>query len=328
MQYYLTSQVKFDASIQAGLSYDYDTDFPFNRPRCPTTECHWDILSTLGICVKTWNVTEFLNVTYGRGDESRMAKFASLPNGATSNLSVPNMGLVSLNSGQQPLYSDLDDDAIPKSPLFSFSTIYSITSTIGAAEALFYFCVQRYNVSVHDNIDSRELVDKTAEAEYDMFSMPNHPAKVNLTGLKVPGEPDTKFPYGGKAIATLEDSLSYALNGSYSQISSPGSERGRAPSRYLNALDEVDRLSDYSGDGDFGEVLVNVTNNIARSLSNSLSDDLTNVTGDALIAETEVLEKSLAAKKQQKEIGDVLKDHSGHGFKLGLTDRGWKIDRR
>ncbi|KAF9873993.1 hypothetical protein CkaCkLH20_08365 [Colletotrichum karsti] len=286
LYYYLHAELEFDASIQAGLSHSHDSEFPFDQPRCPTTECVWDVVSTLGVCVKTWNVTAFLNVTYGDGDSSHVLKFASLPNGAYSNLSILSSGMVSLNNGQQPMYTAFDESEIPKTRISEFSIIYSVHNQgVRAVEAMFYFCIQRYNVSVHNNIASRELIDATVDSGYFLFNITQTSSPINLTGLKVPGEPNTKFPYGGRVVPLLRDSLDHALNGTFSQISSPGSERGRAPSRFFSAFDEM-----YTPDTKhkMGDAVTNITNNVARSLSNSLSTDPANVTGEAFITETYV----------------------------------------
>ncbi|KAL0935998.1 uncharacterized protein CTRU02_208213 [Colletotrichum truncatum] len=375
-----TSDLKHDTSIYTGLSYNYDTEFPFEPPRCPTTECRWETFSTLGICAKTWNITNLLNVTYGKGKESKMLKLASLPNGAYANLSMPNMGMVSLSSGMKSLYVEPEDsttDAVSQ-----FQIIYSLYGGgIGAMEANFYFCVQRYNVSVHENIVTRELIDATADAEYDLFPMPNHPAPVNLTGLKVPGEPGTKYPYGGKGMSALQSSLASTPNGSYSQLSGSALERGRAPSRYFSMISDAYKKANGSAESVVEGAIWNITNNIARSLTNSLSDDLTNVTGEALITETYVhvrwewlafissqialsilllaiaiiqgrkaglgvvksstlpaffavntqdrllLENGVSDKYRQEEAQGILKNGSGIGWKFGLTERGWVLNR-
>lgn len=262
--------LRFDASIQAGLSHDHSTEFPFDQPRCPTAECRWNIVSTLGICAQTWNVTEHLNITYGDGDRSDVFQFAELPNGASANFSIPGQGrLITLNNGQEPLYQSLNASNLPKTPVFDFSIIYPVSPGLRAVETMFYFCIQRYNISVHNNTASRELVDITADADYDMFTMPNHPAKVNLTGLKVPDEPNTKFPYGGNGIEELQMSLLYALNGTYSPTFGPGTERGRAPSRYFTALEDVYQQGNGRDEDESHAAITNMTNNVARSLSNT-----------------------------------------------------------
>lgn len=261
-----------DPAIQAGLSHSPDSVFPFDQPVCSTTECVWDVVSTLGLCVKVWDTTELLNVTYGRRkmytpNSPPTPTFASLPNGASSDLNddMEKRGMVTLNSGQRPLYTYLDNPEVPETDIFDFTMIFSPPNAgrdVRATEAMLYFCVQQYNVSVHDNVVSRELIGTTADiVEVNTNAL----LGTAIAGLKVPGEPDTKLLYGGRGPWWLRQSLAFAFKGTFSQLSSNRSEQGRAPARYLYALFPNDTET---YEQNVVEVVFNVTNNVARSLTN------------------------------------------------------------
>ncbi|KAF4816302.1 hypothetical protein CGCSCA5_v006645 [Colletotrichum siamense] len=284
----------YDASIQAGLSHDSNTLYPFDQPGCPTTECRWRVFSTLAICTKMWNMTDQLTYNYN-GNSSRFVntgtpRSLSLPNGALANFAPSLTGLVSLNNGQASL---LPAAEVPQSAFFNFTVIFTTTKTTGAMEVMFYMCAQRYNVSVQNNVFSRTLIDSSAEVEEGTFLMPEsttskEQVEVTTEAVTVPQEPGEAFPYGGTALTPLVESLSSAMNGTYPTTEN---ERGRAPSRYLNVLDVVRRERNGTEKQLF-EAVGNVTNNVARSLTNSLRDSLTTeqayITGQAYVSETYV----------------------------------------
>ncbi|KAI8157588.1 hypothetical protein K4K49_005285 [Colletotrichum sp. SAR 10_70] len=284
----------YDASIQAGLSHDSNTLYPFDQPGCPTTECRWRVFSTLAICTKMWNMTDQLTYNYN-GNSSRFVntgtpRSLSLPNGALANFAPSLTGLVSLNNGQASL---LPAAEVPQSAFFNFTVIFTTTKTTGAMEVMFYMCAQRYNVSVQNNVFSRTLIHSSAEVEEGTFLMPEsttskEQVEVTTEAVTVPQEPGVAFPYGGTALTPLIESLSSAMNGTYPTTEN---ERGRAPSRYLNVLDVVRRERNGTEKQLF-EAVGNVTNNVARSLTNSLRDSLTTeqayITGQAYVSETYV----------------------------------------
>ncbi|KAH0441178.1 hypothetical protein CcaCcLH18_02088 [Colletotrichum camelliae] len=284
----------YDASIQAGLSHDSNTLYPFDQPGCPTTECRWGVFSTLAICTKMWNMTDQVKYNYD-GNSSRFVNAGtpnslSLPNGASANFASSLTGLVSLNNGQQSL---LPPAEVPRSAFFNFTVIFTTTATTGAMEVMFYMCAQRYNVSVQNNVFSRTLIHSSAEVEEGTFRVPesttsDEEVEVTTEAVTVPQEPGVAFPYGGTALTPLIESLGSAMNGTYPTTEN---ERGRAPSRYLNVLDVVRRERNGTEKQLF-EAVGNVTNNVARSLTNSLRDSLTTeqayITGQAYVSETYV----------------------------------------
>ncbi|KAF4896243.1 hypothetical protein CGCVW01_v013859, partial [Colletotrichum viniferum] len=281
----------YDASIQAGLSHDSNTLYPFDQPGCPTTECRWRVFSTLAICTKMWNMTDQLTYNYN-GNSSRFVntgtpRSLSLPNGALANFAPSLTGLVSLNNGQASL---LPAAEVPQPAFFNFTVIFTTTKTTGAMEVMFYMCAQRYNVSVQNNVFSRTLIHSSAEVEEGTFLMPEsttskEQVEVTTEAVTVPQEPGVAFLYGGTALTPLIESLSSAMNGTYPTTEN---ERGRAPSRYLNVLDVVRRERNGTEKQLF-EAVGNVTNNVARSLTNSLRDSLTTeqayITGQAYVSE-------------------------------------------
>ncbi|KAF6831307.1 hypothetical protein CPLU01_06864 [Colletotrichum plurivorum] len=267
--YYYALEREYDGAIQVGLSHSHDSKFPFDQPACPTTECVWGVASTLGVCAKVWNITELLNRPLLEPEHF-------------------NWGMVTLN--RENVLQHTKDLQMPKVSLSYFSIIY-LTDKVRAAEVMFHFCVQQYNVSVHDNVVSRELIGATADAEIGSFTYETKTKTGETTigmddffGLKVPGEPGIKFPYGGTGQSWLRGSLQDAFNGTFSQVGATPSEKGRAPSRFFAGFGSGDI---WDSDDALMEVIVNITDNVARSLL-SRREDSTNVVGEALKPETYV----------------------------------------
>ncbi|OHE92387.1 hypothetical protein CORC01_12314 [Colletotrichum orchidophilum] len=280
-------------SIFEGLSYDHTQEFPLSPARCPTSECQWDAYSSLSICAKFWNISESLNVTTKKRPTGGPLVLVSLPNGLSANLSEPHYGLVNLRGTSEPIASDVD----PEAALFNFTVIYSLREgnddTIGAVEAVLYFCAKTYTLSFTGNIESREVLDVTLEVEPGSITFPTGQVRDDLPAIRDPLNPEGgNFPYGGTGLGAMRESLAYALNGSYADLSGIQSTLGLAPARYWAALQygaktlEAQGRMNVSQEVVIKESVANITNNIARSLSNRITDDTTIARGKALAAET------------------------------------------
>ncbi|OHW93480.1 hypothetical protein CSPAE12_07918 [Colletotrichum incanum] len=281
-----------EQSIFEGLSYGHTLEFPLTPARCPTSECKWEAYSSLSVCAKFWNVTDSLNTTITQRPTPPPLRFASLPNGISANLSGYYQGMVVLKGTRRPIASDIN----PESSLLNFTVIYSLQSganeTIGAAEAVLYFCTKTYNLSFAGNIESREVVDVTTDVEQGSVELPAGQGRRELPAIRDPLNPGSNFPFGGTGLGSMQESLMYALNGSYADMSGDQSTLGLAPARYWAALQygaktlETQGRPNVSQETVINESIANITNNIARSLSNRITKDTTDVTGDALAAET------------------------------------------
>ncbi|KAK1625485.1 hypothetical protein BDP81DRAFT_328128 [Colletotrichum phormii] len=285
-------------SIFEGLSYDHTKQFPLSPARCPTSECQWETYSSLSICAKFWNITASLNVTTKESPIGAPRVKASLPNGISANLSTSHFGLVSLRGTSKPIASDVNPDAA----LFNFTVIYSLREgndgTVGAMEAVLYLCAKTYNLSFAGNIESREVIDVTSDIEQGSITFPSGQVRDDLPAIRDPLNPDGEnFPYGGTGLGKMQDSLADALNGSYADLSNVPSALGLAPARYLAALQygaktlEAQGRANVSREVVINEAVANITNNVARSLSNLLVTNVVtrSITNDTIVARGQAL---------------------------------------
>ncbi|KAK1484468.1 hypothetical protein CTAM01_12973 [Colletotrichum tamarilloi] len=280
-------------SIFEGLSYDHTQEFPLSPARCPTSECQWETYSSLSICAKFWNVTNSLNVTTRETSTGSPRVKASLPNEISADLSGNYFGLINLRGMSKPIASDVKLEAA----LFNFTVIYSLRegndAAVGAMEAVLYLCAKTYNLSFTGNIESRKVVDITSDVEQGSITFPSGQVRDDLPAIRDPLNPDGEnFPYGGTGFGAMQDSLRNALNGSYSDLSNVPSALGLAPARYLAAIQygaktlEAQGRANVSQEVVINEAVANITNNVARSLSNRITNDTTIASGQALASET------------------------------------------
>ncbi|KAK1995865.1 hypothetical protein LX36DRAFT_712817 [Colletotrichum falcatum] len=382
-----TQQHYTEQSIFEGLSYSHTQEFPLSPARCPTSECRWGPYSSLSVCAKFWNVTGSLNVTVRESPTPPSSVVARLPNGVSANLTGNYQGMVVLQATRRPLASDVH----PEASLLNLTVVYSLRdsgpdSRVGAAEAVLYLCTKTYDLAVVANVESRAVAGVETRVETGSVALPGDTAmRRELPAIRDPLESGGNFPFGGTGLAAVTGSLAAALNGSYADLSGDPSELGLAPARYLAALQYGAQTLESQGRPDvpretvINESIANITSNIARSLSNRITKDTTNVTGEALAAETlvqvrwpwlafissqvalsiallaaavvgtrraglgvvkssalqafvainsrdkQTLEISLAQRRHQREVDDIVGKGPGIAWRLGMTDRGWKL---
>lgn len=272
-------------AIYQGLNYDYTKAMELDPPQCSTSECRWPSFSSLELCVDYWNVTEYLNVTKGPGGVG--LEMASLPNGVTANLSTNFMTLVSLSNGQKPIFSEMDDAVGAKPALFNFSLIYITSGSgavhMGAIEAMIYFCVKRYNVSITENLLSRKVISTSANATFGEADVEGY-GRMNTTIMDVPEEPGTTFTIGGAGLSSMYSKLRSAMNGTYSDYVEDPQALGLAAARYQNGIsyDPPDLIGKNNGkvpkDVIIGDAIANITDNVVTSLSNTSVPKILNET--------------------------------------------------
>ncbi|EFQ32518.1 hypothetical protein CGRA01v4_05954 [Colletotrichum graminicola] len=288
----VTQQHYTQQSIFEGLSYSHTQEFPLSPARCPTSECRWDAYSSLSVCAKFWNVTDSLNVTVKKRPTPPSSVLAELPNGVSANLTGNYQGMVVLRGTSRPIASDVH----PEASLLNFTVLYSLrnspTERVGAAEAVLYLCAKTYDLAFVDNVESRTVAGVTTDVELGSVALPGTEMRRELPAIRDPLGAGN-FPFGGTGLAAVTESLAYALNGSYADLSGDPSALGLAPARYLAALQygaetlESQGRPNVSQETVINESIANITNNIARSLSNRITKDAaTNITGEALAAET------------------------------------------
>ncbi|KAK2016786.1 hypothetical protein LZ32DRAFT_524372 [Colletotrichum eremochloae] len=380
----VTQQHYTEQSIFEGLSYSHTQEFPLSPARCPTSECRWDTYSSLSVCTKFWNVTDSLNVTVRKRPTPPSSVLVKLPNGVSANLTGNYQGMVVLRGTSRPLASDVH----PEASILNFTILYSLRDSppeiVGAAEAVLYFCAKTYDLAFTDNVESRAVAGVAAEVEQGSVALPGTERRRELPAIR-DHLGTGNFPFGGTGFAAITESLAIALNGSYADLSGDQSTLGLAPARYLAALQygaetlESQGRPNVSRETVINESIANITNNIARSLSNRITKDTTNIAGEALAAETFVqvrwpwlafissqvalsmallataivetkraglgvvksctlqafvainakdkqsLEISLAQQRHQREVDEVVERGPGIAWRLGMTDRGWKL---
>ncbi|KAK1855678.1 hypothetical protein CCHR01_01692 [Colletotrichum chrysophilum] len=341
----------FDNGVYSGLHHSYDQEFPFEQPRCPTTECRWNDFSSLGLCVKTANITDSFNVTYKEGRASGQGPLANL---TQAHLKITQMPFDKPRNRSVYL--------VNKSNLTYFLGNQT-ANKIGAMEILFYYCVQRFKVSIENNIASRPIVSTSADRKDDFYEYMNG-TRIKFDALKIPEEPGTFFPLTPVMTLVLNVSLTAAFNNTYYETweREYGHIRGLASTRYFNVLNLV-------------------RNEDAAGVTATFFDPSTNVTGEAYVTETYVfvrwgwlafisaqvllsillvgvaiiqtrqaglgvakssilpsffainsqdkhaLEQEGTRSIQQKEMESMIQNKSGAGWRLGLTERGWILKR-
>ncbi|KAH0434164.1 hypothetical protein CcaCcLH18_05488 [Colletotrichum camelliae] len=138
----------FDNGVYSGLHHSYEQEFPFEQPRCPTTECRWNDFSSLGLCVKTTNITDSFNVTYRAGRASGQ--------GPLTNLTQAQLRITQMPLAKGGVY-------LLNKSMLTYFVGNQTANKIGAMEILFYYCVQRFKVSVEKNVASRTIVSTSAD---------------------------------------------------------------------------------------------------------------------------------------------------------------------
>ncbi|KAK2780570.1 hypothetical protein CKAH01_00514 [Colletotrichum kahawae] len=279
-----------DQHLFEGLSYDYAKTYPLNKARCPTSDCKWQTYSSLSVCARYWNVTDYLNITSQRVNTAApIPVFASLKNGPRANLTQPHFGLVSL-TGMADTISALSEPSYnPELSIYNMTFIYSLRKgttdidMLGAMEVEMYFCINSFNLSFTGNIEERKLIQTTTDFETGNYTLPDGRGPFPLSALRDPLDRETKFPLGPTGVIT--QSLVNALNGTYIDLASEASTLGLAPARYLTAL-QSQIQPNVSNAMHVETAIRNVTDNIATSMSNKIAQDSTNVTGQVLAAET------------------------------------------
>lgn len=239
-----------------------------DSPRCSTSECRWPPFSSLAICVETTNVTELLQI------EPKGVTY-SLPNGAFLNISESNLGLVALQNGYQSLaYSPGLRDS--PSALFNLFIIYSMPSqghVIGAAEVLFHFCAKQYNVTVSDNIPSRQILGQSTLVSNGTVS-DEYLGEINSTAIEAPDNPGEKFAFGSVPVVIMNEALQSAFNGADGHYTSPSGSESLAAARFVGGFTDATNDSQQSERVDvphyivIAEVIRNITRNVAHSLTN------------------------------------------------------------
>ncbi|KAI9147567.1 hypothetical protein HJFPF1_12593 [Paramyrothecium foliicola] len=291
-----------------GLHHNIHQQRELDRPTCSTSNCRFPVVSSLEVCAKYWNVSSALNITYGPlGDNNPMPRYAELPNGAGTKVSfmrdlvaliTMQPGGFGLNSTSEESFTPLwaaEESAIPgQLSLLNLTIIWSVSNVVGAAEILLYLCVNRYDAHVRDNIPGRTLIDSTHEVVSSPVPLQLDVSEIH-TALKLPGDSNELFPFGGQKLSQTKIFLRDVLNSTLDMSTFTGSGHDmngkmaitfKPEERYYNALlaPVFDKRPGKTTEEIQFEAISNITNNMAIGLSNSFNNDL--ALGQALALET------------------------------------------
>lgn len=140
--------------IHTGLNYPIDGEVDISRPFCATNECRWPTFNTPEICTKAWHVANQLNFEMKDG---RMVNIP-LPNGVFLDAEpqrTSRTDFVWLSSGHGPVSHEANSSKLSETTLTNVLVFYLSGSTPPAAvEVLFHLCVNRYNVTMSQNVVS------------------------------------------------------------------------------------------------------------------------------------------------------------------------------
>ncbi|CAP72647.1 uncharacterized protein PODANS_2_780 [Podospora anserina S mat+] len=160
---------------------------PYLPPTCRTSECTWPEFNTMAVCVNMTNVTSLLTYDdlipgtseWHRGGRPRTN--VSLPNGVSFQpypyrKAGRQIGLdVGIGAGLTSNWSEpqreqeiaslsFNGTEGQKAELTSVFLLYS--DPIRATEVMFHYCVNRYNMSISENVPKIQLLESSTKVEY------------------------------------------------------------------------------------------------------------------------------------------------------------------
>lgn len=139
--------------------------------------------------------------------------------------------------------------------------------SITAIEMSFHLCVNRYNISVSQNVVSRILQSSSTKTTTEPPIIPSYrPQLSNITSIVSADDSKERFPFGKDQFSTMKSLLAFMLNGtSHWPHGVPGEYVGRVGWLILDAFRRMDKGQTI--EDPVMEVMANVTRNIAASLS-------------------------------------------------------------
>jgi hypothetical protein len=275
-----------------GLNADTSNLVKLDAPVCPTSNCEFDTVHTIGVCTKYWNVTSSLKF-----ENSNVRTIdAVLPNGVKAMLGrlrndITRTTIVNGLNGTwdqayKPLWDTTGDFAVGNYSLSNMTIFWNDGEpNLQAFEVALYFCVQSYNVTMQDNKVSWTRVNtKYNDAFTPEAAKLLSPPKEFMDKVLGVSQANTITP-----MDSFTTFLGARLNGtgdSFDVNDRYLAKAFEAPSRYYTAtaLNMNGSRPDLTRQELGYEGLVNITENLATSLSNSLHN--TKNVGVALTSET------------------------------------------
>ncbi|KAH6894460.1 hypothetical protein B0T10DRAFT_545972 [Thelonectria olida] len=265
---------KVASEIFTGLNYPIDDDLEISRPTCASSECSWPLFNTLEVCTKTWNVTKHLKYAV---KDYRLVNI-SLPNGAflgrddKEPIKSLNTDFAWLSTGHGPVSYDANSSELTNTALSNFFLVYdSSRVSPSAVEVLFHLCVNRYDVSISENMVSQRLNSSSAKTVEEPVEIEGLGSNFNSTSIVSPDDEQVKFPIGGLGLSIMGSALDALLDGTYNEYG--GGDSLSSPGTRFGTLLRTSTLKNPLGQGvedPIMGVVANVSRNIAASLSKGI----------------------------------------------------------
>ncbi|KAK0662518.1 hypothetical protein QBC41DRAFT_359614 [Cercophora samala] len=284
----------FQQALRSSGSVTPTQLLPYLPPTCRTSECTWPEFNTMAVCVNMTNVTSLLTYDdlipgtseWHRGGRPRTN--VSLPNGVsfqpypyiragrktgldigigaglTSNWSEP-------QREQEIASLSFNGTEGQKAELTSVFLLYS--DPIRAAEVMFHYCVNRYNVSISENVPKIQLLSSTTRVGYHhaehpyMYKYLVDPQDANVT-YKF-GSTSNHFLVGMLQSFFLENSTDRLMMGTMRDLFSV------LLYQLPFSRDKADKASDQEKDQFRYDIVRNMSMNVAMGLTNVMFDSTT-----------------------------------------------------
>ncbi|KAK4201795.1 hypothetical protein QBC40DRAFT_222657 [Triangularia verruculosa] len=238
-------------SIHSSLFHPPISQIPHLPPTCSTGTCTFPDFSSLAICASTIDITPQLTVS----PPNLVSPRATLPNGIL--LTTADLNLTStLNSSFLPIQNSLgfttgENTGKAASGISNLYLIYTTRTsnendTTSALEILFYFCVNTYRVEVSKGVSKTEVIHSSA-----------------LSSAASRAKRQEEYTVNRDHAGHLSRYLLAVFSGNYSS-DSPG-QIGTAARVLGEGIYSRDNAAEETG-----EVVQNITANIALGLSNTL----------------------------------------------------------
>ncbi|KAH8682342.1 hypothetical protein BX600DRAFT_40969 [Xylariales sp. PMI_506] len=306
-------ETHFKQSIQQGIYNPTEEPYPYLTPRCCSSRCDWPDFSSLGVCALVNDISQSLQIedmdpSIASQDLSEVGlavQNASLPNGAFLlgsnpgyflNISSPSHHM---RRGMRPSTLSFHGRSLLETAIFNFFMIY-VNQTehdnggkpqFAAVEALLHFCVSTYHVQVSDGIDKTVL-----EKNYTEVLDTNGTAHVGdqpVSGQLVLGNPysSQNFSVDPAFVIPLTEYLQSTFRGAYSSMPGFGDVMVTSASDAIGSAMYQDVFqNDQDGIAIQGtrlhDVILNNTQNVARSLTNAIRNMGSSEVGTPYVPET------------------------------------------
>ncbi|KAF4949626.1 hypothetical protein FSARC_13419 [Fusarium sarcochroum] len=276
------------SQIYTGLNYPVEDEIGINQPSCATSECRWPLFNTLEVCTKIWDVTKYLDFGMEDGIVVNISFSSGISYERIFHVRPSEYGdLVWLTTNYRAVSYGPKWSKFTNTTLFSFAVTYIHNEDPPLTlEVLFHLCVNRYKVTMKENVVSRQQEGSSTKTAYGPIAS-DLPGAQEAEGdyiLSPAGKP-AKFPLAYMAFSSVDNRI---LNDTiYDGPATPsGYTKPATRFAYLFRAALMDKSRGRlrkSGDPVLG-VVTNVSRNIAASLSRgmAINNDIREIIGENL----------------------------------------------